>query len=165
MIHLVSGNYADAAISAAGMIPYVGDAAKAAKYAAKGAKAVGKIGMKVGGKAAAKAVDVAVTAGKKLASVGDNVMKGGEVLDKVDDIAARGYDAVRSQVSKITNIGCFVGGTPVVVFEDQPEVLARVDAAHTAIEDEEQDWARLLVGRCGAAGFIAMARRNGKQSR
>ena len=59
------------------MIPYVGDAAKAAKYAAKGAKAVGKIGMKVGGKAAAKAVDVAVTAGKKLASVGDNVMKGG----------------------------------------------------------------------------------------
>jgi hypothetical protein len=162
VIHLARGNYVDAAISAAGMIPYVGDAAKAAKYAAKGVKAGVKLataGAKVGAKAAGKAASAVADVARKGAKLADNAVRGAaatakKALNKAGDLAN----------SVACNLGlknaCFVGDTHVLIIDDEG-LLADISIASGA-EDEATmpPWAASVFWLgLGVGGYLVLNRK------
>jgi hypothetical protein len=167
-ISLARGDYAGAALNAIGIIPGLGDAAKAAKMGANALQGAAKLADAA--KTAGKLADAGKGAGKSglgLGRAGSNLAGGADdvagasrganrgaeaasTTRKADDASPCGGGGNACQVGE----GCFVGETPVVLRLVNPESQA-VAAGTTRASDEAASDQVLAMGAAlvGVAGL------------
>lgn len=114
-ISAARGNYAEAAMSLVAAVPGVGDAAKAASMAVKGAKAVGKMGTKAAAEAAKLAAKAAAKAAKAAEKAAREAAKAAKkALEKLKGGIVKGEKEAGEGLGKGAKSGdCTKPGEPV----------------------------------------------------